>query len=168
MMRLVRGWLALSVVVCVLSGMAAGADEAKEGKVSLDKVPKAVLKAVKAKFKGAELVSASTEKDNGKLVYEIVIKDKGQSVDVSVSPEGKILSFERTLAAKDLPRPVREAINRKYPRAEYKRIEELTEDDKTSFEVLLVTIDKKTIEVVLDREGKILKEETQEKKEEKE
>jgi hypothetical protein len=33
--------------------------------------------------------------------------------------------------------------------------------------VLLVTADKKTIEVVLDREGKILKEEKQEKKKEK-
>jgi uncharacterized membrane protein YkoI len=161
-MRFLRGWLALSIVVCVLSSMAAGADEPKEGKVSLDKVPNAVLKAVKAKFKGAELVSASTENDNGKLVYEIVLKDKGQNVDVSVSPEGKLLSFERTLAAKDLPRPVRESINKKYPRAEYKRIEELTEDDKTSFEVLLVTSSKKKIEVVLDRDGKILKE-TQEK-----
>ncbi len=164
MMRVVRSWLVLSVVFCALSGMAAGADDAKEGKVSLDKVPKAVLKAVKAKFKGAELVSASTENDNGKLIYEIILKDKGQQVDVSVSSGGKILSYEKTIDAKDLPRPVREAIKSKYPKAEYKRIEELTEDGKTSFEVLIVTGNKKTIEVVLDREGKILKETKEEKR----
>jgi uncharacterized membrane protein YkoI len=166
MLRFVRGWLALGVVVCVLSGMAAGSDEPKEGKVPLDEVPKAVLKAVKDKFKGAELVSAQTENEDGKIIYEIVIKDKGQNVDVSVSPEGKILSYERTLTAKDLPRPVREAIDGKYPKAEYKRIEELTEDDKSSYEVLIVTAQKKTIEVVLDKDGKILKEK-EEKKEEK-
>jgi uncharacterized membrane protein YkoI len=167
MLRPVRGWLALSVFVYMLSGMAVGAEDNKEGKVSLDKVPKAVLKAVKDKFKGAELVSAQTEKEDGKLIYEIIIKDKGQNVEVSVTPEGKILSSERTIAAKDLPRPVQEAINKKYPQAEYKRIEELTEEDKLNYEVLLVTADKKTIEVVLDREGKILKEEKQEKKKEK-
>lgn len=169
-MRLVRDWLALGVAVCVMAGMAAGADDAKEGKVSLDKVPKAVLKAVKAKFKGAELVGAQTEKDNGKLVYEIVIKDKGQTVDVSVTPDGKIVSYERTLAVKDLPKRVTAAVNRKYPKAKVRRAEELHENDKTSFEVLIVTADKKQIEVVLDRDGKILKDqkaEEEDKKEEK-
>jgi uncharacterized membrane protein YkoI len=167
-MRLLRGWLAVSVVVGVLVGVAAVADDAKEEKVPLDKVPKAVLKAVKSKFKGAELVGAQTEKDNGKLLYEINLKDKGQKIDVSVTPEGKIVSIEKTLAAKDLPRPVKQAIDRKYPKAECKRIEELTEDGKTSYEVLLVTADKKKIEVVLDPDGKILKEEKAENEEKKE
>jgi uncharacterized membrane protein YkoI len=166
-MRLVCGWLAMSVVVGVLGGVAAGADEAKEEKVPLDKVPKAVLKAVKAKFKGAELVSASTEKDNGKLVYEINLKHRDQKIDVSLTPDGKIVSIEKTIAVKDLPRPVTEAINSKYPKAEYKRAEEVTEDGKTSYEVLLVTAGKKKIEVVLDRDGKILKEEKQDKEEKK-
>jgi uncharacterized membrane protein YkoI len=160
------GWLALSVVIYMLSGMAMGAEDAKEGKVPLDKVPKAVLKAVRDKFKGAELVNAQTEKEDGKLIYEIIINDKGQNVDVSVTPEGKIISFERTIATKELPRPVIEAINKKYPQAEFKRIEEFTEEEKMNYEVLLVTDDKKMIELVLDREGKILREEKQEKKKE--
>jgi uncharacterized membrane protein YkoI len=163
-MRRFRGWLAMCVFVLVAAGIAARADD-KEEKVPLDKVPKAVLKAVQAKFKGAELVSAQTEKEDGKLLYEINLKHKGQTVDVSVTPDGKIVSIERTIAAKDLPRPVAEAINRKYPKAEHKIIEELTEDGKTSYEVLLVTADKKKIEVVLDRDGKIVKEEAKDKKE---
>lgn len=164
-MRRFCGWLAMCVFVTVTVGIAVRADD-KEEKVPLDKVPKAVLKAVKAKFKGAELVSAQTEKGDGKLLYEINLKDKGHSVDVSVTPEGKIVSIERTIAVKDLPRPVVEAINSKYPKAEYKGIEEITEDGKTNYEVLLATADKKTIEVVLDRDGKIIKEETKDKKEE--
>lgn len=163
-MRRFRGWLAISVFVIGTAGLAARADDDKEEKVPLDKVPKAVLKAVKAKFKGAKMIGAQTEKADGKTLYEINLKDKGQSVDVSVTPEGKIVSIEKTIAAKDLPRPVKKAINGKYPKAEYKRIEEITEDGKTSYEVLLVTVDKKKIEVMLDRDGKIVKQESQEKK----
>jgi uncharacterized membrane protein YkoI len=169
-MRRWQRWLAMSVFVGVLAGLTARAEEGKEEKVPLDKVPKAVLKAVKAKFKGAELVGAQTEKDGDKLVYEINLKDKGQAVEVSVTPDGKIVSIEKTIAAKDLPRPVSEAINSKYPKAKYKRVEELTEDGKTSYEVLIVTAEKKTFEVVLEPSGKIVKEakvEIEEKKFEK-
>lgn len=164
MRRFFRSWLPVCVFVIVAAGLAARADDDKEEKVPLDKVPKAVLKAVKAKFKDAELVSAQTEKEDGKVLYEINLKDKDQAVDVTVEANGTIVSIERTIAAKDLPRAVREAIDGKYPRAEHKRIEEVTEGGKTNYEVLLVTADKKTIEVVLDREGKIVKEEAKDKK----
>jgi uncharacterized membrane protein YkoI len=162
-MRRIRDGLALCVFVAVIAGVAARADD-KEEKVPLDKLPKAVLKAVKDKFKDAELVSAQTEKEDDKLLYEVNLKDKGKTVEVTVTPDGKIVSIERTLDAKDLPRPVTEAIDRKYPKAEYKRVEEVTEKGETNFEVLLVTADKKKIEVVLDRTGKILKEEEQKDK----
>ncbi len=165
-MRRIRGWLALCIVVGVATGVAARADD-KEEKVPLDKVPKAVLKAVKAKFKDAELIGAQTEKDNGKLVYEINLKDKGTSIDVTLSPDGKIISIEKTITAKDLPRPVTEAINSKYPKSEYKIVEEVTEGGKTNYEVLLVTADKKKIEIVLDRDGKIVKEEKKEEEKDK-
>lgn len=164
-MRRFRCWLVMCVLVLATAGIAARADDDEE-KVPLDKVPKVVLKAVQAKFKGAELVSAQTEKEDGKILYEINLKDKGHTVDVSVTPDGKIVSIERTISAKDLPRSVAEAINSKYPKAEHKRIEEITEDGKTSYEVLLLTVDKKKIEVVLDPDGKIVKEEAKDKREE--
>lgn len=163
-MRRLRGWPAICVFMALTAGMAARADDDKEEKVPLDKVPEAVLKAVKARFKGAELVSAQTEKEDGKTIYEINLKDKGQSVDVSLTPDGTIVSIERTIAAKDLPKPVRDALDSKYPKAEFKIVEELTEKGKTNYEVLLVTAEKKIFEVVLDKNGKIIKEEAKDKK----
>jgi uncharacterized membrane protein YkoI len=162
-MRQFRGPLAMGVLLLVTACLVARDDE-KEERVSLDKVPEAVLKAVKAKFKDAELVSAQTEKAQGKLIYEINLKEKGYAIDVSVTPEGKIVSIEKTIPIKDLPRPVTEAIRKKYPKAEYKIVEEITEDRKATYEVLLVTEDKKKVEVVLDRDGKILKEEPKDEK----
>jgi uncharacterized membrane protein YkoI len=122
-------------------------------------VPKAALDAVKAKFKDAELVSAQKEKEDDKLVYEINLKHKGQTIEVTVTPDGKIVSIEKTIAAKDLPKAVAEAIESKYPKATIKLAEEVIEGGKTNYEVLLATADKKMVEVVLNPEGKIVKEE---------
>jgi uncharacterized membrane protein YkoI len=165
-MRRLRGWLIAGALVSMLAGAAARADEEKEGKVPLDKVPKAVLDAVKAKFKGAELVSAQTEKEDGKLVYEINLKHEGHSIDMTLTPAGKIISIEKTITAKDLPKAVAEAIDSKYPKSTFKKVEEIIEGGKTTYEVLLVTGDKKTIEVVVDPTGKIVKEEKKEEKKE--
>jgi uncharacterized membrane protein YkoI len=147
------------VVVSLLAGMMARADEDKEEKVPLDKLPKAVVKAVKDKFKDAKLVSAQKENENGKIAYEINLTLKGDKIEATVTPEGKIVSSEKTIQVKDLPKPVAEALEKKYPRAAIKKAEEVTEGEKVSYEVLLVTADKKTMEVVFDPKGKVLKEE---------
>jgi uncharacterized membrane protein YkoI len=162
-----RGWLVAGIVLGALAGMTARADEGKEEKVPLDKVPKAVIDAVKAKFKDAELVGAEKENENGKVIYEINLKVKGQTIEVSVTPDGKIVSIEKTITIKDLPKAVAEALDSKYPKATIKIVEEVTEGGKTNYEVLLVTADKKTLEVVFDPTGKVVKEETKDKKEEK-
>ncbi len=164
MVRQRSGWLTIGLCILVTASPTAWADDDKEEKVALDKVPEAVLKAVKAKFKDAELVSAQTEKEKGKIIYEINLKEKGHAIDVSVTAEGKIVSIEKTIPSKDLPRPVSEAINEKYPKAEFKIIEEITEGGRTNYEVLLLTADKKKIEVVLERDGKIVKEEVKDEK----
>jgi uncharacterized membrane protein YkoI len=151
-------------LLAVVALTAVRADDEKEEKVPLDKVPKAVLDAVKAKFEGCELVSAEKEKEDGKDVYEIAIKHKGQKIEVTLTPEGKIVSVEKEIAVKDLPKAVTEALDAKYPKATIKKAEEETKDDKVTYEVLIVTADKQTIEVTLDPKGKILEEEKQEEK----
>jgi hypothetical protein len=166
-MQQVRGWLLVGVVLGALVGPTARADEEKEEKVPLDKVPRAVLDAVKAKFKDAKLVSAEKETENDKVVYEINLKVNDQTVEVSVTPDGKIVCIEKTITARDLPRPVTEAIDSKYPRATIKKVEAVQKGEKVSYEVLLVTADKKTLEVVFEPQGKVLEEEKKDKKEEK-
>jgi uncharacterized membrane protein YkoI len=151
-MRLLK-W-GLCVALMALLGTAAVAAD----KVPLDKVPKAVLDAVKAKFPGAELKDATSEKDGDKLIYEIGLKFKDHSYDVSVSSDGKIVVIEKTITVKDLPKPVTTALDAKYAKAEIKKVEEITKDDKITYEVLLVTAEKKTLEVVFDPTGKVVEE----------
>lgn len=160
--------LIVALAVVVLVAPAIRAEDEKEEKIPLNKLPKAVVEAVKAKFAGATLVSAEKEKEDGKTVYEVNIKHKGHTIEVTVTPEGKIVSVEKTIKANELPEAVATALKKKYPRATIKVIEELSKGDKvTGYEVLLVTAGKKTVEVVFDPSGKITKTETKgEKKKE--
>ena len=134
-------------------------------------MPKPVVETVKKRFPKAEVVSASKEDEDGKTVYEVQIKDGGAAIDVTVTPEGALLAIEKGIAAKDLPKAVTAALDAKYPKATFKTIEEVTKvkdgkDQPLYYEVLLVTADKKTIEVELAADGKIIS--TEEKKEKQE
>ena len=141
-----------------------------EEKVALDKLPKAIVEAVKKKFPKAELVGASKEKEDGKTVYEVAIKDDGKKIDISLTDDGTILGLEKEISAKDLPKAVTETLESKYPKATYKSIEALIKikdgkENLEEYEVLLATSEKKEVEVVLSTDGKIKK--TEEKKNEK-
>ena len=159
-MNLLRS--ALTVVVCLAFGTMTWAEEEK---VPLDKVPAKLKDAVKAKFPDAELVSASTEKEGGKTVYEINIKNKGKTIEVSLTEDGKIVSLEMEIAAKDLPKAVADAFEKKYPKATVKKVEEVTKGDKISYELQIAVGDKK-LEVVFDAQGKFLEEEDKSKEKE--
>jgi hypothetical protein len=153
-MRTLIGGMA---VVVLLAGAAARADEEK---VPLDKLPKAVVDAVKEKFPKADLVSAEKEKEDGKTVYEVNIKDGKATIEVTVTPEGKIVLVEKEIAAGDLPKAVAEALEARYPKATIQKVEEICKDDKvTKYEALIVTAEKKKLEVCFDPAGKFLEEE---------
>jgi hypothetical protein len=137
---------------------------AAEEKVALEKVPKVVIDTVKKRFPKAELVEAAKETDGTKIEYEISLKDGETKYDVMLTPEGKITLIEKVISAKDLPKVVAAALEEKYPKATYKVYEEMTKviDGKevlAYYEVLLETTDKKTLEVEVSPEGKILAEE---------
>jgi hypothetical protein len=167
-MQSFMGRLAAIMALLVLSAAMVRAVEEKEAKGGLDKTPKAVLEAVKAKFPNAKIVSASAEKDKDQVIYEVQIKDGNHKADVSVTAEGKIVSVEKEIETKDLPKAVTSALEAKYPNATIKRAEQVKEEGKPMFyEVLLVTADSKTLEVSFDPQGKLINEEKKEKKTEK-
>jgi uncharacterized membrane protein YkoI len=157
-------WQWIRIATFGLLGLVAvGGARADEEKVPLDKVPAAVMNAVKKKFPAAKIEEAAKEVEDGKTTYEIGIEQDEHDVTVSLEEDGTILEIERELAVKDLPSAVTSSITAKYPRATLKKAEEVTEGDKVTYEVIVVPESKKAREVVLDRSGKIL--EDAEKKE---
>ena len=146
------------VALCVFAGALSAVAGADEEKVPLDKVPPAVTKAVRAKFPGATIKQAEKEVDDGKTIYEIGLEHAGSKIDVSLKEDGTIVSIEKEIAAADLPKPVRDAIKGKYPAGTIKKAEDVTENGKRVFEVILNVGDKQR-EVVLDPSGKIVEDE---------
>jgi len=117
-MRMMSWMAAVTSVVLVAAG-----GWAEDEKVALDKLPKAVVDAIKAKFPKAELKEAEKEKEDGKAKYEVTIKDGDIKIDVDVTEDGTITGYEKAVALKDVPKVVSDAIAAKHPKGTAKTAE---------------------------------------------
>jgi uncharacterized membrane protein YkoI len=149
-----------AVAGLVLLAAVARADE----QVPLDKVPQKVMDAIKGRFPGAEINSVEKETENGKVVYDVELKQKGRKYEMDIQEDGTIVEIEKEVAAKDLPEAVTKALEAKYPKATYEEIMEVNKvegkkETPTEYEVVLVTADKKKLEVTVSLDGKSVKEE---------
>src|SRR5258708_7063544 len=99
MMRIVGGMGAIAALgLIVVATSARAADE----KVPLDQVPKPVMATAKAMYPGAKITAAVKEVEDGKTTYEVTLKDKGDSIDLVIKPNGTLVVIERLIDAKDL------------------------------------------------------------------
>lgn len=133
-------------------------------KVPLDKVPKKVMDAVKARFPGAELTSVEKETEDGKVVYDIELKHKDRKYEMDILEDGTVVEIEKEISAKDLPEAVTRSLEAKFPKATIKEVMEMTkvigkEEKLYGYEVELVTADKRKLEIEFAPDGTILKSE---------
>jgi hypothetical protein len=154
-MRTVNQWFCLLAGVAVMVAVA----HAKSDKVPLDKLPKAVVDAVKAKFPKAEMKEASSEKDGDAVNYEVTISDEGTKIDVNAKSDGTITGYEKTTALTDLPKAITDAVAAKYPKGKSKNAETVytVKDgkDTLAFYEVFVEVDGKVVEVEVLPDGKL-------------
>lgn len=134
-----------------------------EDKLDLDKIPKIVMDALKARFPKAEIQKWTKEKEGDKVVYDIEFKQGVQKFEADIFESGTIHNWEKEIAAKDLPNAVKQTVDKKYPKATLKEIMEITEvkDRKESlegYEIVLETTDKQEVEITVAPDGKVLEE----------
>jgi uncharacterized membrane protein YkoI len=155
-----------SVLGLVLFAAIARADEKK---IPLDQVPKAVMAAIKNRFPGANITSVEKEKEDGKIVYDVELKQKGRKFEMDIQEDGTIVEIEKVVATKDVPEAVLKAVEAKYPKS---RVEEIMEVNKVEgkketpihYEITFVTADNKKKEVEVSLDGKKIGKEEVEKK----
>jgi hypothetical protein len=140
-----------------------GKVRAQEEPVPQDKIPKAVMDSLLAKFPKARIDKCVKEKEGNDIVYDIEFKQEGRKCESDIKEDGTYINYEKAIEAKDLPKAVRDAVEKRYPQATLKEIMEETEvkgkDEKISaYEVILVPAGKKEVEVRLSPAGKILEE----------
>src|SRR5215471_13868498 len=134
---------------------------AKEESIPEDKIPRKVMDALKSKFPKAKIDKCTREMEGDDVVYDIEFKEGERKCEADIKEDGTFINYEKAIEARNLPKVVREAIDKKYPKATLKEIMEETEvkgkDEKLSaYEVVLVTADKREVEVKVSPEGKIL------------
>jgi uncharacterized membrane protein YkoI len=148
---------------------ARGQDTAKD----VDKIPKKVMEALKAKFPKAAIHKWTMEKEGDVVVYDIEFKEGDRKCEADIKVDGTYINYEREVAAKDLPKAVTDAVEKKYPKAKMMEIMEImevkgNEDKLEGYEIVLQTGDNKEVEVTIAPDGKILEDSTDPpKKEEK-
>jgi hypothetical protein len=137
-------------------------EEAPEKALKRAEVPKPVIEAVTKKYPKAKLKKFGEEMEEGKKIFEVELTSGTDQVSVDVSPEGKILAEETVVKPSALPAPVKAALEgSKYKGWKVAKAEKVIHEEKEGtleYEVL-VQSKKERYEVVLDKDGKITKEE---------
>lgn len=136
-------------------------------KIELTKVPEKIMTAVKARFAEPELVSVEKETEDGAVMFDVELKDKGRNYEMDIKEDGTIVEIEKQVDAKDFPEAGVKAIEAKYPKATLKEFMEVNKvQGKTEtpdhYEVVIETVDKKSREVVVSLDGKTVSEEPSE------
>ncbi|MCX7664610.1 MAG: hypothetical protein N2112_03595 [Gemmataceae bacterium] len=162
-------WVVVSAIMMTMGGTIVRAEDEK---VPLEKLPKAVVEAIQAKFPKAKLKEAEKENEDGMIKYEVTIVEGESKIDVDVTEKGIITGYEKEVALKDLPKGVLETALSQYPKGKAKAAEAVytVKEGKDTLEYYEVKIelDGKKHEVEVLPNGKLKPEEKKgDKKEEK-
>lgn len=65
--------------------------------VPINRLPSPVTAAIKNRFPKSELLSAEKDTENGRVKYEVKVRNDGQNYDIDVTPGGKILKIDRDI-----------------------------------------------------------------------
>lgn len=124
--------------------------------------PPAVTAAVQKAHAGATVASCKQEQEKGKTQFEVKLAAKdGKKMEIDVSPDGRILMTEETVALSDVPSAVMNAFAAKYGAAKPTRAEsQTTADGKVSYELAFPVAGKKKMkEATFTSEGSFVEEE---------
>jgi uncharacterized membrane protein YkoI len=154
--------LSAGVIGLVLTASIAWPDEKKAEKIPEDKLPKKIMDVIKGRFPEARITSAEKELEDGKVVYDIELTHKGRKYEMDILDDGTLIEIEKQVDIKDLPRAVAKALEAKFPKAKLEEVMEVNKvkDKKETpdhYEVVLVTADKKKLEVTVSLDGKTIK-----------
>jgi len=135
------------VVSVAILGVVVGSDKCKE--VLL---PDAVQAAIDAKYPQA-VIEESKAEEEGLRVYEVELEQNDQEVELTISPDGKIMEKETEVTMNDLPTAVKAAIAKASKGGQVKEIEQ-----ETTY--YIVTI-KKLSEIEFASDGQLLSKEVE-------
>ena len=120
-------------------------------KTTLNNLPPAVKATVDAESKGATVKGISSERENGKTVYELETLVNGRTRDLMIDAAGKVYLVEEQLDIDKAPPAVKAALEAK---GKIVALESVLENGKTRYEGQVQTKGGTKVAVEVDADGK--------------
>lgn len=103
---------------------------AQEKKIERSALPAAVQKTVDQETKGATVKGFSTERENGKKVYEAETVVNGHTRDIQIAEDGTLTEVEEGVALDSLSADVKKGLEAKAAGAKITKVESLTKNGR--------------------------------------
>jgi len=103
---------------------------AAEKSISRSELPAAVKTTTDEQSKGATVRGYSTDRENGKLEYEVEMLVNGHTKDVTIAPDGRLLEIEEEVSLNSLSTQVRSGLAAQAGKGKITKIESLTKNGK--------------------------------------
>ncbi|MGE5430022.1 MAG: PepSY-like domain-containing protein [Syntrophomonadaceae bacterium] len=130
-------------------------------------VPQVVLDSFKKAYPNAVIKGSGKEVEEGKTFYEIESVDGKVKRDLLYLPDGKVAEVEEKISNNDLPASVIASVKKESPKGKITTAERVTKDGTENYE-LIVKDGRNSMELVLDKNGKVITKEIKGSKQEKE
>lgn len=141
----------ISAATLVAANVAAG-----EKKVELKDLPPAVQAAIQVQTKDLQEFEVSEEDKDGKTFYEVESKANGMSRDVLIDGAGVVVEVEEEIDPSRLPAAARQAVEGVAGAGAIRKVEAVTRDGATEYEVVVKGAGKKS-KIVVTGDGTIRK-----------
>src|SRR5690348_7085318 len=103
---------------------------AQEKKLKREDLPPAVQKTADEQAKGATIKGYSSEKEDGKTIYEVQLTVNGKNRDVSMDPSGTVIEIEDQVDMTSLSDAVKAGLKKKAGAGKIVSVEALTKKGK--------------------------------------
>jgi hypothetical protein len=117
--------------------------------------PQAVMDAFTKAYPHSELKNVTSEKEAGKVEWELETVEGTVTRNVVYTAEGKLIAIEDGISAAQLPKVVADAVAKKYPKGTLSKIEQVKSAAGAISYEMVVTTTGKAATVEVDDKGKI-------------
>jgi hypothetical protein len=163
-MKLHKTIISLTAVACMARyTVPCLAGEEKDETVTMSQVPPKVQKTIAGYASESEIRKIEKGDVDGKMAYEFEIEKGGKKSEITILPNGKLLSTEEDVALSEIPDPARKTINDRAAAGKVISTEKVFEKGKTDYEAVIEKDGKKT-EITVAPNGELKNTEEAEEK----
>jgi hypothetical protein len=116
-----------------------GSDDDTDVPIRVGALPQAVVAALESRYPDSEPIEAARSIEDGVLEYDVTAALRDQTIELTITKDGRIIETEKALASDDLPPAVLDWVHQNYPDASIEEASIVTADGGESYEVLIAS-----------------------------